>query len=104
MSFRIRDAVVDDAPALASLHVRTIRETHGGFQGSGLGLRLVGRVAERFLAIGAHSMLLFGDARNPSNRSYERLRAERLHSPSGEFRGGYGWPDLTAVAKQSAAE
>src|SRR4051812_15208793 len=30
MSYLIRDATVDDAPALAALHVATFRETHGG--------------------------------------------------------------------------
>ena len=30
MPFRIRDATVGDAPALADLHVRTFQETHGG--------------------------------------------------------------------------
>lgn len=166
MSFRIREATVDDAPALASLHVRTFQETHGGgpsvamrqaqwqtllgrgdprdftfvveddggalvafargtphdgampgfagelnkiyvlrqCQRSGLGRLLVGRVAERFLALGVHSMLLFGDARSRSNGFYEHLRAERLHSPSGEFHGGYGWRDLDAVAAYCAAE
>jgi ribosomal protein S18 acetylase RimI-like enzyme len=27
---RLRDAILDDVPALAALHVRTFRETHGG--------------------------------------------------------------------------
>jgi GNAT superfamily N-acetyltransferase len=165
MTFRIRDAMVEDAPALAVLHVRTFRETHGGgpgvevrqeqwrtilghadpsdftfvveddsgalvgfargrphdgaipdfagelnkiyvlrqFQGIGLGRRLIGRVAERFLGLGVRSMLLFGDARNRSNGFYEHLRAERLVSPSGEFHGGYGWRDLSAVAVQCAS-
>jgi len=39
-------------------------------------------------------MLLFGDARSPSNGFYERLGAERLLSAGGEFHGGYGWRDL----------
>jgi GNAT superfamily N-acetyltransferase len=61
---------------------------------SGIGRALVEQVARRFLAQGVDSMLLFGDARNPSNGFYERLGAERLHSPEGEFHGGYGWRDL----------
>ena len=64
------------------------------FHRNGLGRGLVCRVAERFLAQGVTSMLLFGDARNPSNGFYERLGAVRLLSPEGEFNGGYGWPDL----------
>ena len=165
VGFRIRDAVVADAPALAVLHVRTFRETHGGgpdvalrqqqwqailgradpsdftfvvdddkgalvgfargtphdggipgfagelnkiyvlreLHGRGLGRRLVCRVAERFLTLGVHSMLLFGDARNPSNGFYEHLGAERLVSERGEFSGGYGWRDLRALAAECAS-
>lgn len=61
---------------------------------SGIGRALVERVARRFLAEGVGSMLLFGDARSPSNGFYERLGAERLFSPEGEFHGAYGWRDL----------
>ena len=60
----------------------------------GLGRALVEQVARRFLAQGVGSMLLFGDARNPSNGFYERLGAERLFNPEGRFDGGYGWRDL----------
>jgi hypothetical protein len=55
---------------------------------------LVCEIAGRFLRQGIRSMLLFGDARNPSNGFYEHLGAVRLLSPEGEFHGGYGWPDL----------
>lgn len=61
---------------------------------AGIGRALVEHVARRFLARGIGSMLLFGDARNPANGFYERLGAERLYSPTGEFHGGYGWRDL----------
>jgi ribosomal protein S18 acetylase RimI-like enzyme len=64
----------------------------------GLGRRLVGIVARRFLEQGIDSMLLFGEARNPSNGFYERLGAERLITSKGEFHGGYGWRDLRTVA------
>jgi ribosomal protein S18 acetylase RimI-like enzyme len=64
---------------------------------SGIGRALVERVARRFLAQGVRSMLLFGDARNPSNGFYERLGAERLINPTGEFHGGYGWRDLARL-------
>jgi L-amino acid N-acyltransferase YncA len=60
----------------------------------GLGRRLVGHVARRFLRQGVSSMLLFGDARNPSNGFYEALGAEKLFGANGEFHGGYGWRDL----------
>ena len=166
MRFRIRDAGVEDAAALAALHVRTFQETHGGgpgvatrqeqwqtilgrddprdftlvveddtgalvafargtphdgaipdfagelnkiyvlrqFQRHGLGRLLVGKVAERFLGLGVQSMLLFGDARSPSNGFYEHLGAERLQSAQGEFHGGYGWRDLKAVTTACASE
>jgi GNAT superfamily N-acetyltransferase len=60
----------------------------------GIGRRLVEQVARRFLEQGISSMLLFGDARSPSNGFYEHLGAERLLSDTGEFHGGYGWRDL----------
>jgi GNAT superfamily N-acetyltransferase len=68
----------------------------------GLGRLLVCRVAGRFLSQEVTSMLLFGDARSPSNGFYEHLGAERLHSPQGEFHGGYGWRDLRALAHRCA--
>ena len=64
----------------------------------GLGRRLLGEVSRRFLAIGITSMLLFGDARNPSNGFYERMGAERLFAPNGDFHGGYGWRDIHPLA------
>jgi len=60
----------------------------------GISRRLVAHVARRFLEQDIGSMLLFGDARSPSNGFYERLGAERLLSAGGEFDGGYGWRDL----------
>ncbi len=76
------------AGELNKIYVRRAWHRHG------IGRRLVREVARRFLAQGVDSMLLFGDARNPSNGFYERLGAERLCSPEGEFHGGYGWRDL----------
>jgi ribosomal protein S18 acetylase RimI-like enzyme len=68
------------------------------WQRHGIGRQLVEEVARRFLSHGVSSMLLFGDARNPSNGFYEHLGAERLFSREGEFHGGYGWRDLESVA------
>jgi ribosomal protein S18 acetylase RimI-like enzyme len=68
------------------------------YQRLGLGRRLVGHVARRFISQGITSMLLFGEARNPSNGFYEALGAERLFSKAGEFHGGYGWRDLGRLA------
>lgn len=42
-------------------------------------------------------MLPFGDARSAANGFYEHLGAVRLPSATGEFHGGYGWPDLAAL-------
>jgi GNAT superfamily N-acetyltransferase len=72
------------------------------FHGHGLGRLLVCEVASRFLSLGITSMLLFGDARNPSNGFYEHLGAGRLLSPEGEFHGGYGWPDLRKLTARCA--
>jgi GNAT superfamily N-acetyltransferase len=68
--------------------------------GHGCGRLLVCGVAGRFLRHGVTSMLLFGDARSPSNGFYEHLGAERLLSPEGDFHGGYGWPDLRKLNAQ----
>lgn len=153
----LRDANRDDIPALAELHVRTFRETHGGgpnaavreqqwrskfesgklvfcvlleadgkligfasgqlhqdeprayggelnkiyvlrdFQRRGLGRRLLRASAERFLAHGVTSMLLFGDARSRSNGFYEAMGGHRLYAANGAFHGGYGWSDLRVL-------
>ena len=63
-------------------------------QRQGLGRLLLCSVARQFLSRGVTSMLLFGDATNPSNGFYEAFGAERLLSAAGEFHGGYGWRDL----------
>lgn len=69
------------------------------YQRLGLGRRLVGEVARRFLSQGVSSMFLFGEAANPSNAFYEALGAEKLISDAGEFHGGYGWRDLRKLAE-----
>jgi L-amino acid N-acyltransferase YncA len=69
-------------------------------QHQGLGRLLLCNVARQFLSQGVSSMLLFGEATNPSNGFYEAFGAERLYSDSGEFNGAYGWRDLhVLVAK-----
>jgi L-amino acid N-acyltransferase YncA len=73
-------------------------------QRRGLGRRLLGHVARRFLSQGISSMLLFGDARNPSNGFYEALGASKLFAANGEFHGGYGWRDLGWLAFICPAE
>jgi ribosomal protein S18 acetylase RimI-like enzyme len=64
----------------------------------GLGRLLVGHVVRRFLDRGVTSMLLFSEADNPSIGFFEALGGARLLSERGEFHGGYGWRDLTALA------
>jgi L-amino acid N-acyltransferase YncA len=66
------------------------------YQGVGLGRRLVGHVARRFLADGIHSMWLFGDARNPSARVWVALGAVKTDDDPGN--GNYGWHDLRPLA------
>jgi GNAT superfamily N-acetyltransferase len=67
----------------------------------GLGRRLIEQVARRFLEQGITSMLLFGDARSPSNGFYEHMGGERLFSSEGEFHGAYGWRNLLATPQLS---
>jgi L-amino acid N-acyltransferase YncA len=163
-SFAIREAVPEDLPALAALHVRTWADTYPDvkqppsfalrerqwreqfqvtdgswfcfvvanqkdeligfakgtmpssadssdgsgqlskiyllreYQRLGLGRRLVGYVARRFLSKGIHSMVLFGTPQNPSCAFHEALGGERMFAENGEFHGGYRWPDLKRLA------
>lgn len=64
----------------------------------GFGRLLLCNAACRFLESGVTSMLLFGEASNPSNGFYERFGAERLYGDGGEFHGAYGWRDLHSLA------
>jgi len=159
-SFNIREARVEDIPALAALHVKTWRETYWtaispptyetrkyqwqqlfkekdgswfcyvvenrnnelvGFakgkkyshsdlpefsgelnkiyllrkyQRIGLGRRLIGHVARRFLFQGISNMVLFGAAENPSCKFHDAMGGEKLIGKNGEFHGGYCWRDL----------
>lgn len=71
------------------------------FHRQDLGRILLCNVARRFLERGVTSMLLFGEATNPSNGFYEAFGAERLYTDSGEFHGGYGWRDLHLLARRA---
>jgi len=62
------------------------------YQRLGLGRRLVGHVARRFVSQGIHSMWLYGDARNPSRKAWVALGAEKTDRDPGN--GNYGWRDL----------
>jgi GNAT superfamily N-acetyltransferase len=69
----------------------------------GLGRLLLCSVARRFIEGGVTSMLLFGEAPNPSNGFYERFGAERLYGEGGEFHGGFGWRDLNRLVVNCGA-
>jgi L-amino acid N-acyltransferase YncA len=70
----------------------------------GLGKKLLCSVARRFLERGMNSMLLFGDARSPSNGFYEAMGGERIIGATPEdFHGGYGWRDLGSLVARCGA-
>lgn len=66
------------------------------YQRLGLGRRLVGRIARRFLASGITSMWLYGDARNPSSRAWIAMGATKCDDDPAS--GTYGWSDITPLA------
>ena len=68
------------------------------YQRLGLGRKLMGYVARRFISNGINSMVLFGTPQNPSCGFHETLGGERLYGKNGEFHGGYGWRDLQKLA------
>ena len=49
-------------------------------------------------------MLECVDARNPPNRFYEALGAERLLDKAGNFHGGSGWRDLRSLVAVCSCE
>jgi ribosomal protein S18 acetylase RimI-like enzyme len=67
------------------------------YQRMGLGRRLVGHVARRFLSQGITSMWLYGDARNPSARAWLALGGIKTDDDPGN--GNYGWRDLHQLAR-----
>jgi ribosomal protein S18 acetylase RimI-like enzyme len=76
---------------LAKIHLRR------DYQRVGLGRRLVGRVAKRFLSRGIRSMWLFGDVRNPSSRAWISMGATKCDADPGS--GNFGWGDIRPLAK-----
>lgn len=68
------------------------------YQGIGLGKRLLGHVARRFLSEDVTSMWLFGDARNPSSAVWRALGGVKTDDDPGN--GNYGWRDLRALAER----
>lgn len=69
------------------------------YQRLGLGTKLIGHVARRFLSMGVNDMVLFGVPQNPSCAFHEAMGGERLYSEKGAFDGGYRWRDLKKLAK-----
>ena len=67
------------------------------YQRIGLGRKLLGFVARRFLGKGINNMVLFGTAQNPSCAFHEAMGGERLYAKNGEFHGGYCWRDLKSL-------
>lgn len=63
----------------------------------GIGTQLLRRVAGRLSGWGISSMLLFGEAGNPSCFFYEKKGGIQLLAPDGSFHGGYGWPSLSVL-------
>lgn len=68
------------------------------YQRLGIGRRLVGHVARRFLAQGITSMWLAGDPRNPSIEAWLALGAVKTDDDPGN--GNYGWRDLHRLAER----
>ena len=68
------------------------------YQRIGLGRKLLGHVARKFLAMDIQNMVLFGIPSNPSCGFHDHLGGERLYAKNGEFHGGYCWRDLQKLA------
>ncbi len=67
------------------------------YHGLGLGRRMMAETAQRFLDRGIHSFILFAELSNPTLGFYDRMGGERLLDDRGQFGGGYGWRDVTAL-------
>ena len=72
------------------------------YQRLGLGRRLIGHVARRFLNQGITTMWLYGDARNPSCKAWLALGAIKTDDDPGS--GNYGWRDLRVLAERCPIE
>jgi ribosomal protein S18 acetylase RimI-like enzyme len=68
------------------------------YQRLGFGKKMLCVCADRFMAMGIKNMLLFAAPENPSCWFYEAMGGQRLYAANGDFDGGYGWPDLHALA------
>lgn len=74
------------------------------YHGLGLGRRMMGHVARRFLDRGVSAFCLFAELSNPTLGFYDRMGGERLVDDRGRFSGAYGWRDAAALASRCPAE
>jgi L-amino acid N-acyltransferase YncA len=66
----------------------------------GLGTLLLRKVAEHFIALDIHNMVLFSEATNPTGWFYEAMGAKKLYGKNGGFHGGYAWDDLRELVNE----
>ena len=69
------------------------------YHGLGLGRKMMGHVARRFMERGYRNFVLFSERSNPTVGFYDRLGGERLLDDHGQFHGAYAWRDLEKLAR-----
>lgn len=67
------------------------------YHGLGLGRRMLAETAQRFLARGIHSFILFAELSNPTLGFYDRMGGVRLCDDRGQFNGAYAWRDVRSL-------
>ncbi|HEX6249999.1 MAG TPA: GNAT family N-acetyltransferase [Gemmatimonadaceae bacterium] len=67
------------------------------YHGLGLGRRMMGESARRFLERGIRSFILFAEISNPTIGFFDRMGGERLLDDRGRFGGAYGWRDVRTL-------
>ena len=67
------------------------------YHGLGLGRRMMEETAQRFLARGIESFVLFAELTNPTLGFYDRMGGVRLLDERGMFCGAYAWNDPRAL-------
>lgn len=68
------------------------------YQRMGLGRKLMCMAAARFIKENIATIILFGEATNPSCAFYDAIGGKRLIASNGDFDGGYVWNDLVTLA------
>lgn len=71
------------------------------YHGLGLGRRLMGEAARRFLDRRMGSFILFAERSNPTIGFYDRMGGERLPDERGLFTGAYGWRDVRKLIPEN---